>query len=444
MSAQLSHRIAARRGVGRTIVTRDNAGAPVLDLELDLTRADATALEGQRVATLARISAPQAGDDLGALASRGQAVATAITAHNAAVAQADSARAALGAAGSPVGRVAHVSEAGAGQGGGDADAPAKAERLSPGLAFARHADIRAYAAANARGTSAHVEVPSLTRATFGTDGYPSVPTRVPGIQTPTRDTPLTILDLVDRQSTSTNHIEWVQETAVPGGAAEVAEGGQKPESTWGVELKSEALATIAHYINITRQAVADESQLQGYIEGRLTYGLMKRLNAQVLTGNGTSPNLRGILNTTGIGVYVSAAGEDKLIAIRKARTVAELSEYAPDAVAIHPSDWEDVELSVDDEGRFRAVVSVADGVTPRVWGLTVVVTTNVTVGTSLLGAFREGATLWERSGVDIYITDSHASNFTTNILTMLAELRAGLSVWRPKAFVKITFTPAAG
>lgn len=440
MSATLSHLVAARRGVGRPVLTRDTVGAPVLDLELDLTRADATVLEGQRVATLARISAPQAGDDLGALATRGQAVAAAITQHNAAVAQADSARAALAGAGSPVGRVAHVSDSTA-PAAPDA-APAPTERLSPGLAFARHADIRAYAAANARGTSAHVEVPSLTRATFATAGFPSTPTRVPGIQTPTRDTPLTILDLIDRQGISTGHIEWVQETAVPNAAAEVAEGGQKPESQWAVELKSEALATIAHYINITRQAVSDEAQLQGYIEGRLTYGLMKRLNAQVLVGNGTSPNLRGILNTTGIGVYVSAAGEDKLIAIRKARTVAELSEYAPDAVAIHPSDWEDVELSVDDEGRFRAVVSVADGISPRVWGLTVVVTTNMTEGTALVGAFREGATLWERSGVDIYITDSHASNFTVNVLTMLAELRAGLSVWRPKAFVKLTFTAA--
>ena len=43
----------------------------------------------------------------------------------------------------------------------------------------------------------------------------------------------------------------------------------------------------------------------------------------------------------------------------------------------------------------------------------------------------------------MYITDSDADKFRKNILTMLAEKRAALSVWRPKAFVKVTFTPAA-
>ena len=38
------------------------------------------------------------------------------------------------------------------------------------------------------------------------------------------------------------------------------------------------------------------------------------------------------------------------------------------------------------------------------------------------------------------LTDSHASNFTSNILTLLAEMRAGLSVWRPAAFVDGRFS----
>jgi hypothetical protein len=37
------------------------------------------------------------------------------------------------------------------------------------------------------------------------------------------------------------------------------------------------------------------------------------------------------------------------------------------------------------------------------------------------------------------MTDSHASNFTSNILTILAEMRAALTVWRPAVFCKITF-----
>ncbi len=36
----------------------------------------------------------------------------------------------------------------------------------------------------------------------------------------------------------------------------------------------------------------------------------------------------------------------------------------------------------------------------------------------------------------------HSTNFTANIVTLLAEMRAGLSVWRPKAFVIATFDAA--
>lgn len=438
MSAQLSHLVAARRGVGsRVLITRAD---PVLDLQLELRTATREQLGEQAQATIARMDAPQAGDDVAALATRAEAVAAAITTFNANVARTDAARAALAGAGAPVSaRIANTDEPEPAAGAEPGD---KEERLSPGLAFARSQALADYVARGGRGPSTRTEVPSLTRAVFTTSGYPSQATRVPGIQQPNRDTPLTFLDMIDRQSITTQNIEWVQEVAPPSGAVEVAEGSAKPESNWSLELKNDALATIAHWVQISRQALSDEAQLQGYIEGRLTYGLMKRLNGQIVAGNGTSPNLRGILNTSGIGTYVSAAGEDKLIAIRKARTVAELSEYAPDTVGLTPSDWQDVELSVDDEGRFRAVVTVADGAVSRVWGLAVVITTNLTNGTGLLGAFREGATLWERTGVDIYITDSHASTFTSNILTLLAELRAGLSVWRPKAFVKITFTPA--
>lgn len=426
-----SAQIAARRGVGTLpILTR---AAPTVDFDLDLTRATGPELEGQRAALAAALDAP--GDDADKVIARATEVAQAVTNFNTRTAQANAARAALKA-----GSIAHVSAV-----EGDAvrtGEPQREERLSPGQLLVRSDEFRSFAAGGGNGKSGVVEVP-LTRAVITTGAYPSQATRLPGVREANPAQPLTILDVIDRQTMDSQVIEWVQELAETNAAAEVAEGNPKPESGWTLELKTSAAATIAHWVQITRQALADEGQMQGYLEGKLRNGLLKRLNGQILTGNGTSPNLRGILNTTGLGVYVSPAGEDKLIAIRKARTIAELSEYAPDTVVLNPIDWQDVELSTDDNGRFQAVVTVGDGLAQRVWGLNVISATQMTAGTALVGGFREGATLWEREGVSVYITDSHASTFTANIITMLAELRAVLSVWRPKAFVKVTFTPAA-
>jgi hypothetical protein len=308
----------------------------------------------------------------------------------------------------------------------------------------RSSAFRDFQAGGGRGRAV-IDLPGETRALFATTNNVLQNPRYPGTQLLV-DTPLTILDLIDRQSMGSNSIEWVQETAAPAAAVEVTEGSAKPESSWTLALKTDTAATIAHWVNITRQALDDDAQMRGYIDGRLIYGLNKRLNGQILGGNGTAPNLRGILNQSGIGTYTAGtAGEAAIISIRKAKTVAQLSEFSPDAVVLNPVDWEAVELSQDTTNQFRVSPNVQQALTPTLWGLNVIVTTNITGtafgttgGTFLVGGFREGATLWERTGAQIFITDSHASNFTSNILTLLAELRAALTVWRPAAFVKGT------
>jgi len=250
-----------------------------------------------------------------------------------------------------------------------------------------------------------------------------------------------VVDLLDRQTTGDNTVEYVRDTtaAGAGSAAEVAEGAAKPESTYTFEVVTDSVRTVAHWVNITRQTADDNQQLMGYIRGRLTYGLQYRLDGQVLNGNGTSPNLRGILNTTGINTYAPAAAEARVISIRKAITLVQQDEYAATGVVLNPSDWELVELSTDSNGMFRVNPNVANALGSRIWGLAVVATTAIAAGTGLVGDFRMGATLWDRQQAQIHITDSHASNFTSNILTLLAELRAALSVWRPAAFCSITF-----
>lgn len=433
-----SRAIARRRGVGTVpILTRDaTATLPPVDMSLDLAAATGEQLEAQRVALIARISA---GDTDSGVVERAQAVAAQLTAYNARVAAADTARSALLA-----GRVAHSTNPSPETG----DEPRDDQPVRLGRAFTSSPAFRAYAAAPQG--KAQIIVPGAVRSLFGTANFPSQPTRVPGIMVPTRDERLTVLDLIDRQSIDSNTVEWVQETGYPNSAAFVAEGGAKPESTFGFELKQDSTQVVAHWVNFTRQVLSDESQVQGYVEGRLSYGLMRKLNEQVISGDGIAPNLRGIISTVGIGTYTAPASEDPLISVRRARTVAELSEYYPDAVVMNPVEWERIELSTDLNGQFKVVAAnISTGATPRLWGLSVVLSIRLTasiVGTGgkfLVGAFREGATLWERNGVEFYLTDSHASNFTSNIITLLAELRCVLSVWRPKAFVYGTFAALA-
>jgi HK97 family phage major capsid protein len=68
----------------------------------------------------------------------------------------------------------------------------------------------------------------------------------------------------------------------------------------------------------------------------------------------------------------------------------------------------------------------------------VVVTSNITVGTALVGAFAEGATLFRKGGLRVEATNSHGTYFTSNVTAIRAEMREALCVFRPSAFVAVT------
>jgi HK97 family phage major capsid protein len=388
-----------------------------------------------------RLASPGDNDNIAELTVRANEVADEIEQRLAEATAADEARARL-ASSDPAPRTPSSTPAAPAAAGMAGQGTQEPEGRSIGQTFVQ--SVVAEARANAYSGSFSVEVPGDVRALIDTAGFPVQPTRLPGIQAQTtKDRTLKIVDLIDRRPTSTNVIEWIREDSLTNAAAETTEGSAKPESTFVLSQQSSTAATIAHFLNVTRQAADDDAQMQGYVEGRLVYGLNLRLENQVLAGNGTAPNLRGITTTAGIGTYTAGtATEAALISIRKAITTAQVSEYFPDAVALNPIDWEAIELSTDTAGMFRVSPNVQQALTPTIWGLNVVVSnalTGTVFGTTggkfLVGAFREGATLWERDGIRLFLSDSHASNFTSNILTLLAECRAALTVWRPKAFV---------
>ncbi|MFD4572093.1 phage major capsid protein [Streptomyces sp. NPDC058417] len=315
-------------------------------------------------------------------------------------------------------------------------------------AFVRSAALESFRAAGKQGKFA-VEFRAAPSGTVTTGTTLPQNNRQPGIIPQTPDFPLLIANLLDRQTSDGTTLEYMRDTSGPqsswNNAAVVAEGADKPKSgPFTFDLITTTLKTVAHWVPITRQAADDNSQLMGYINGRLTYGLEYRLDREILTGNGTT-QMQGILTTSGIGAYQPGVGDTdpKLITLRKAKTQGELALYPPDAVVLNPLDWQDIELDTDANGQWRVITSVTDSGAPmRIWGLTVVTSVAMTAGTALLGGFRTGATLWERQGVTILMTDSHADYFTANTLVVLAERRANVAVHTPAAFVKITFAAA--
>jgi HK97 family phage major capsid protein len=128
-----------------------------------------------------------------------------------------------------------------------------------------------------------------------------------------------------------------------------------------------------------------------------------------------------------------------LLGTSKVRTVGIAK---PTAYLLHPADLDNVLLWKDTTANYLMVNPAGSNPYSNVtvWGLPVVVNEGIPSGTGYVGDFRE-LFLFDRSkGPEVFVTDSHDSNFVRNILVVLAELRAGFCVRRPQSIVKLTLS----
>jgi len=316
-----------------------------------------------------------------------------------------------------------------GDGGGSA---ARYSGKSVGELFVESKAFRDYDPTRHSGPSAEISLKTLLSSA---EWVPEAP-RIGRIE-PAVSPPLRVLDLFGVGNTSFNAVPYMEETTSTSGAAETAEGGEKQESELGFTERSSDVRTIATVLPITNQLLEDVSACRSYVDSRLAYFVRARLDSQLLNGDGSAPNLRGLLNV--VGIQTQAKGTDPTPdACGKAMDLVRVNGgYEPDAVVMHPNDWQDIRHLRTADGLY-IWGNPADASPARIWGLPVAVTTAIAEGTALVGAFRTAAMLFYRSDLAIAISDSHSDFFIKNKVMLRAELRAALACFRPTAFCKVT------
>lgn len=270
-----------------------------------------------------------------------------------------------------------------------------------------------------------------------------VPDRVPGIKAPGLQR-LTIRDLLNWVRTGSNSVEFVRETGFTNNAAPVSENptGLKPESNITFEADSAPVVTIAHWIHASKQVLSDVPMLQGYIDGRLRYGLRLKEELQLLKGSGVGLNIDGLYTQASAyanpGVTVQA--ETRLDRLRLALLQVELAEAWADAMVISPIDWAAIELTKTDDNAYLFANPRGQNL-PGLWGRNVVPTVAMDAGEFLVGAFGGGiaAEGHDREDISLSIATQDDRDFVKNMVKILVEERVALTVYRPEAFVKGDF-----
>lgn len=273
------------------------------------------------------------------------------------------------------------------------------------------------------------------------------PDRKPGI-VPGAFQRLTIESLYNSVPTTSNAIEFTKEASFTNSAAEAAEGAAKAESAVTFSLVNQPVATIAHWIKISRQLAMDNTALAAYVDARMRYGVQRRIESQLVTGDGVAPNLAGFMksgNYTAHGYLSGALGSTlaKLVLIRKIIGDLEGAGYEPSAIVLNPADWATIETELLTATSNAVRVSYVQAGTPMLWGVPVVRSVGMSADTFAVGDFRQHGTIHNREGVVVQLSESDADNFTKNLITLRAERRLALTSEVPAAVRGGDLTPPA-
>ena len=256
--------------------------------------------------------------------------------------------------------------------------------------------------------------PSLYAGVFGT---PNVPQKIE--------------PLIPHIAVTTDSVDYVT-VADTIGATGVAEAEKIPESKFTPTLAKANVVNVAHYTKITKQLADDAPALAAYINTKMLYGLQNKVEDQIVNGNGTAPQLKGLLAD---GSYTNAstqlAGAKNLFdLLLLLQGLAETAAYEPEALVLNPMTWAQLAMEKDSQGRYL-LGGPGLAANKSVWGIPVVTSSAVPAGKFIFGNFTQTVTIYDRQQVAVEMTGTNEDDFTHYLYTIRASRRLALAVEVP-------------
>jgi len=109
-----------------------------------------------------------------------------------------------------------------------------------------------------------------------------------------------------------------------------------------------------------------------------------------------------------------------------------------DGWVMNPANWMTVQLTKNTMGGYYGAGPWAPPQPPTLWGVRGAVTTQMTLNTALVGAFRQMSQIFRRGGVRVEATNAHQDFFVKNLVAIRCEERLALAVYREGAFGLVT------
>lgn len=224
-----------------------------------------------------------------------------------------------------------------------------------------------------------------------------------------------------------------------GAIAPAAEGALKSQFDLDLVEATVNVETIAGWLRVTRKAMNNIPGFVSFLQARLPEKFQRALDAQILYGDGTTPNLKGIL-TSGNFVASTAVASQKLIdkLIDDVATLEDTYERDATGILLRPVDY---------YGFFKNKASgsgeydLPEGVTfvngqLYLFGIPVYASTAITAPDYVVGDFDMGAQLLTQEGMRIEFFEQDGTNVRENKVTVRIEGNYALPVYGPDFFIK--------
>jgi len=298
---------------------------------------------------------------------------------------------------------------------------------------------------NSRSAQFSVKADMTVAADFTGEVIPA--DRVAGYKyDPTR--PVHVRQLIPQGSTSSDVIRFVKESGYSNGAATAAEGATLAQSDFDFTASDSNVRKIGTYFRISEEMLADTPQLTSYISARAPEKLLNVEDTQILSGNGTAPNLSGIITdaadfdvSSGGAFYQSVESANEFDVLVASLNQLALSNYQASYIMLNPTDFHKILLLKDSQNNYLKD-QVYSGLQPNFMGVPVIINNALSAGSFLCGNFNVGTQLWIRDNVNVEFFREDGTNVRDGFVTVRVSERIALTNYLPNAFVNGSFSTA--
>lgn len=300
------------------------------------------------------------------------------------------------------------------------------------------AQLKGFARGN-RMTLEMKAVGDMSTANFSGTTYANLTTNYLQAPLPLLTERIWMRNILPSGTTNSATIVYPRHTGGEGGVAPWKQSdGAKPEVDFDFDNQTVNVEWLAGYVKVPRQMLDDVAWLNSFLQQNLLLSLYKAENNQILNGNGTSPQLKGIIPQAQAYDGDYTIGIERIIdagygQVNGAYGNANLALLNPrDAVAI-------ILNKASGSGEYDLPPGTVGFVNNqlRVAGITIVQTNEMTAGNFLIGD-NTASQFITRLAPELRVFEQNEDDAKKNLIMIRIEERAALATYYPEWWVKGT------